>query len=158
MRVTTCVLCLGLALACGEGQASEEVGKAAYRLARDGMAEELRALLAEHPQLANALDRTGMPLLENVIDIRPAFPNMHQTIEVLLQSGADPNLQAPDNLRKAIWRGDPESFELLLKYGADPLVVWEKKQINMLEYARNSGDDRFLPIIESWEAGRLRPD
>jgi len=154
------MLALSLILGCGgtEGSnpgaisVSEDLAKSAYRLARDGKAGELRALLAEHPRLANALVSRGTPLLEIVVDIRPAFPAMHQTIEVLLQAGADPNLDAPEILRKAIWRGDPESLELLLKYGANPLVQSQKKKMNMLDYARSKDDQRFLRIIEAWEA------
>ncbi len=161
MRFLVSALVLVLVFGCGGGDASGSVGvsedlaQTAYDLAREGKVDELRTLLAENPALANAPVSRGTALLEIVVDIRPAFPAMHETIEALLQAGADPNLDAPEILRVAIWRGDPKSFALLLEYGADPLVVSEKKRrMNMLEYARNTGDERFIAIVEKWEADR----
>ena len=113
-------------------------------------------MLAKDPSLANTLYMKKDSLLNIVIDTRPAFPNMFATIKVLLEAGADPNLNAPQLLRKAIWRREPEVFKLLLEYGADPTNVWTKKNINMLEYSRRYKDKRFDAITDAWEQARKK--
>ncbi|MCP5065263.1 MAG: hypothetical protein GY946_01740 [bacterium] len=158
MRFLIGALVLMMILGCesgevsGAAQVSDELADKAYALAQQGKVQELRALLEESPELANAPVDRGAALLEIVVDIRPEFPAMHQTIEVLLVAGADPNLGAPEILRVAIWRGDPDALRLLLKYGADPLAVSEKKNMNMLEYTRALGDERLIAIVDAWEA------
>ncbi|MBW2242047.1 MAG: hypothetical protein JRH01_08660 [Deltaproteobacteria bacterium] len=158
MRFLISALVLLMILGCESGdasgstQVSQELADKAYALAQQGKVHQLRTLLEENPELANAPVDRGTALLEIVVDIRPEFPAMHQTIEVLLLAGADPNLGAPEILRVAIWRGDPEALALLLKYGADPLIVSEKKKMNMLEYARALGDERLIAIVDEWEA------
>ena len=100
-----------------------------------GKVDELRKILAQDPSLANTNYWKKESLLNIVIDTRPAFPNMH----------------APQLLRKAIWRREPEVFRLLLKHGANPRIVWKKKNINMLQYSRRYGDKRFGAITDAWE-------
>ncbi len=130
--------------------AKPEDAAAAHKLLQEGKVEALRTMLAEDPAIANTLYREDS-LLNIVIDTRPAFPNMIASITVLLEGGADPNLNAPQLLRKSIWRGEPEVYKLLLDHGADPTVVWTKKNINMLEYARSYDDKRFDDITDAWE-------
>ena len=123
---------------------------AAYEALHEGKVNELRAMLAKKPSIANTLYGQDS-LLNLVIDTRPEYPRMHASIKVLLESGADPNLNAPQLLLKSIWRREPEIFQLLLDYGADPTVVWKKRNINMLEYSRSYGDKRFDKITDAWE-------
>lgn len=144
------VLTVGCGNDAGHATAPEKA-EAAYTLMQEGKVEELRAMLAEDPSIANTDHWEDESLLNIVIDTRPAFPNMFATIEVLLEAGADPNMHAPQLLRKAIWRGEPEVYELLLEYGADPTVVWARKDMNMLEYSRSHGDERFDEITDAWE-------
>ena len=131
--------------------ATPEAVKAAYTLMQTGKVDELRTMLAKDPSLANTLYRGKESLLNIVIDTRPAFPNMVATIKVLLEAGANPNMHAPQLLRKAIWRRDPEVFKLLLEYGADPRIVWKKKNINMLQYSKRYGDKKFDAITDAWD-------
>lgn len=131
--------------------ATPEAVKSAYRLMQTGKVDELRTMLAKDRSLANTLYRGKESLLNIVIDTRPAFPNMLATIKVLLEAGADPNMHAPQLLRKAIWRREPEVFKLLLEYGANPRIVWKKKNINMLQYSKRYGDKRFDAITDAWE-------
>ena len=135
-----------------KGSASSGDVEAAHALAQKGQVNMLREMLAQNPSIANGAIFRDDNLLNVVIDTRPEFPNMHGTIKVLLEAGGDPNRNAPELLRKAIWRGDPESLELLLEFGADPTVVSSKKKMNMLDYARSTGDERFEPILQDWEA------
>lgn len=169
LRALILLLSLGILLGCersdenlGEPALAEEThsksGNEAFAEAheylRKGKVAELRVLLEEDPAVANTLYR-GESLLNIVIDTRPEFPNMRASIEVLLEAGADPNLQAPNLLRKAIWQGDPETYGLLLEYGADPTIVWTKKNIDMLTYSRSQGDARFDEITDAWETAQL---
>ena len=131
--------------------ATADASKAAYGLMQQGKVDELRKMLAEDPSIANTNHWKNESLLNIVIDTRPAFPNMYDSIEVLLEAGADPNMHAPQLLRKAIWRREPEVFKLLLEYGADPNIIWTRKNINMLEYSRSYGDKRFDEITDAWE-------
>ena len=128
-----------------------EDAKVAYRLMQTGKVNELRAMLAKDRSIANTLYKGRESLLNIVIDTRPAFPNMVAIIKVLLEAGADPNMHAPQLLRKAIWRRDPEVFKLLLDHGANPRIVWKKKNINMLQYSKRYGDKRFDAITDAWE-------
>ena len=142
-------LIIFLLVSCGS-QASQDDVRAAYRLMQKGKVKEFKAMIEDNPSIVNTPYRkTG--LLMHVVDTRPAFPNMIATINILLEAGADPNFNAPKLLRKAIWRQDPEIFELLLKYGADPTIISPKKKMNMIEYARSYDDPRFETIIEAWE-------
>ena len=125
---------------------------AAYTLVQQGEVAKLREMLAQKPSIANDPTRRGDHLLNIIVDTRPEFPNMHDSIKVLLEAGGDPNQDAPNLLRKAIWRGDPESLKLLLEYGADPRVVSPKKKMNMVDYARGTGDERLIDIVDDWEA------
>ncbi len=134
------------------GGVTDEQRDAAYTMAQQGQVQELKALVQQNKAIATTPSRGDDHLLEIVVDIRPPFPNMHQTMEVLLEAGADPNHDAPELLRKAIWRGDPEGFEILLKHGADPRVVHAKKKIDMLEYAGSKNDSRFDAIVSEWQA------
>ena len=102
----------------GEKKSTPEAVKAAYDLLRKGEVEKLKVMLVEDPSIANTLYRTDS-LLNLVIDTRPEYPRMMDSITVLLESGADPNLNAPELLRKAIWRQEPEIYKLLLDHGAD---------------------------------------
>ena len=138
--------------------ATPEAVKAAHTLLQTGKVGELRTMLAEDPSLANTLYREKDSLLNIVIDTRPEFPNMHASIKVLLDAGADPNLNAPQLLRKAIWRREPEVFKLLLEHGADPTIVWTRKNINMLEYSKRYGDKRFDAITDAWEQEYLESE
>lgn len=131
--------------------ASPKAMGAAYTLMQTGKVDELRAMLAKDPSLANSLYRGRESLLNIVIDTRPAFPNMLTSIKVLLEASADPNMHAPQLLRKAIWRREPGGFKLLLDHGADPRIVWKKKNINMLQYSKRYGDKRFDAITDAWE-------
>jgi hypothetical protein len=131
--------------------------KEAYSLVAEGKTEELRKFLAEHPELVDAPNSHDTALLETVIDMDPPFPNRYQSMKVLLEAGADPNLEAPDCLRKAIWRQDPEALQMLLDHNADPMVVWEKKKMNMIEYAQSYEDERFDRIFETWEKKNKKP-
>ena len=127
-----------------------EAAKAAYDAMRAGEVDQLRDILAKSPQAANTLIREDS-LLNLVIDTRPEYPKMLISIKILLDSGADPNLKAPELLRKSIWRREPEIFQMLLDYGADPLIVWEKRGINMIEYSKSYKDARFDAITDAWE-------
>lgn len=149
-RTWLAALFLIVANGCG-GVTSEEID-AAYDCIKVGNLKDLQALLADKPAIANAMYDENSSLLELVVDLRPPFPNYHDTIKVLLENGADPNLEAPEILRKAIWRGEPEIVEMLLEHGADPTIVSPKRKMNMLEYARGTGDKRFKPIVDAWEA------
>lgn len=151
MKTILTLATLILLTACGPGTHTEEQADAAYDLARKGKVEELRKALEEKPSIANATVSRSNTMLDVVIDTRPAYPNYHASLRVLLEAGADPNLDAPHPLRKAIWRGDPEAVALLLKHGADPTVVWEKRKINMIDYAKNTGDKRFDKVFKAWE-------
>ncbi len=163
MKIWVTIVVLILAVGCGNGdggaptgKASPDVAKAAHRLAQKGKVEELRAALAEDPEIVNTPVMRGSLLLDVVLDTRPAFKNMHQSIQVLLEAGADPNASAPHLLRKAIWHGDPETLQLLLDHGADPTVVDPRKKRNMLEYARSTGDERLAAIVDAWEAAQKK--
>lgn len=125
----------------------------AYKLARKGDAVALKAFLKKNPEMVNYTSKSGeSTLLEIVVDISPPFPNMYNSMKVLLDAGADPNANAPKILRKAIWQRDPKSLQILLDYGGDPLKVWKRKNINMLEYARSHiQDDRVNAVIDAWE-------
>jgi len=151
MRSWIAVVVVSLIAGCA-GSATPEEADAAHDLAREGKVDELRAMLAENPAIANTPVMGDDRLLNVVVDTRPAFPKMYFSVVVLLEAGADPNWDAPKILRKSIWRSDPEVFALLLEHGADPTAVWAKKNINMLEYARGKGDERFDAICDAWEA------
>ncbi len=135
----------------GDDSVSPEEADAALTLCQTGQVNELRVMLTDKPSIANATVYRDDNLLNVVIDTRPEFPNMHDTIKVLLEAGGDPNRNAPELLRKVIWRGDPDGLKLLLEFGADPTIVSAKKKMNMLDYARSAGDKRLIAVIEDWE-------
>ncbi|MEQ8787371.1 MAG: ankyrin repeat domain-containing protein [Pirellulaceae bacterium] len=146
------MLCAAVVLfAAGCNRVTPEDVRAANKLARDGKVRELQQLLEEKPGLANGLVDEDCSLLELLVEVVPAYPNTSQTVKILLEHGADPNYDAPEILRKAIWRGNPEIVEMLLQHGADPTIVSQKKSMNMLEYARSQGDQRLAPIVQAWE-------
>ncbi len=151
MKTILTLATLMLLTACGLGTHTEEQADAAYKLLCEGKVEDLRKALEKKPSIANATVMRSNTMLDVIIDTRPIYPNYLETMEVLLEAGADPNADAPHPLRKAIWRRDPESVKLLLKYGADPTAVWEKKKINMIDYAKSYKDKRMDKIFKTWE-------
>jgi hypothetical protein len=156
MKLSSCLVILILLAGCGaptsdaEEKPTPEGVKTAYRFIQEGNIEELKRLLMEDPSIANTPYRKDS-LLNIVIDTRPEYPRMHASTKILLDAGADPNMNAPQLLRKAIWRGEPDIYKLLLDYGADPRIIWKKKNIDMLEYSRSYEDERFDEITDAWE-------
>ena len=69
------------------------------RAVHDGDTGAFRRLLAEDPRLARAglVDRKGgfRPLLHVVADWPGYFPNGPQTVQLLIQAGAEPSFRHP---------------------------------------------------------------
>lgn len=104
----------------------------------------------------NFLDTSGDAALRHAV-ICWGEERARELIELLLDSGADPNLHrayAKPPLFYAIDKKDPELVKLLLDHGADPSLTYE--EMTPLEYARGERNQEIRALLKA--AGGRRRD
>ncbi len=104
--------------------------------------DSLRALLKEDPKLANAQDENGRPALFAAVRAAGQRLHGHETVRLLLESGADPRVAFwPSRytpLHAAALHAGAETIEALLAHGA-PIDARTKEGLTPLLMAIGNG-------------------
>ncbi len=121
--------------------ASDDLHKAAH----DGNVEQVKAILATHPD-PDARDSFGGTALHAAM-----FQKDMEIVRLLLDYGMDVNAIGPKNgytpLHDAVWGNNPEAAKLLLARGADR-TIRNKSGQTALEKARSEGKEELVQILE----------
>lgn len=131
-----------------------------YMAALTGNTERVRELLDQDPTLVNRISDCVTGYSGSGSALTNAASGGHiETVKLLLERGADPNLPEPGiaprgrTLYSAVTRGHTEIAKLLLEHGAYPNTEVESSA-DTLSMAMSNGDKSMVELLCSYGAAR----